>query len=246
MCCFSGRVERVDATQIFARMLAPGRQGLVYALKLAAKADVAMILPLPVPAGADESAVRFVALDGYASFFDDLARAFPVSGLLSLAPQSRSPPRRQLAVVEVGAFVASFVPTLADFGRLDARFRLPAGTLDRVPGYADWGFAVFQLGKGDRKIHPMAFDFPTRHPGALFFPTVHVHDGALHREAQFAHTLYGQGVPQPSSDGWFSSVEPLGSTVDAVRARGLVDPDAPVSQKSLFGKQPNQDVWAAL
>ena len=35
------------------------------------------------------------------------------------------------------------------------------------------------------EIHPMAFEFPTRHPDKLFFPTNHVHDGALHDKAVF-------------------------------------------------------------
>jgi len=247
MCCFSGPVEAVTGTQIFARMAAPGRQVLIYALQLDTRSDVAMILPLPTPARCPDDAVRFVALDGYPDLFADVARAFPVSGgVRGEEEQWLSLP---LEVVEVGAFVASFVPGLGDFGRLDARFRLPAGTLDRVPGYADWGFAVFQLKAGAAglaQVHPMAFEFPTRRADALFFPTVHIHDGTLHAEADFAHTLYGQGVATQRPSHWSSSGLALGRSCDAERARGLIDPGAPVEVRALHGRQPNQDVWAAL
>lgn len=37
------------------------------------------------------------------------------------------------------------------------------------------------------------FEFPTRHPDRLFFPTLHIHDGAVKPFARFAHTLYAQG-----------------------------------------------------
>ena len=50
MCCFSQPVESVSHTRIFARSAAEGQQFLVYEMKLAAKSDLAMILPLPVPA----------------------------------------------------------------------------------------------------------------------------------------------------------------------------------------------------
>jgi hypothetical protein len=39
-----------------------------------AAGELAMILPLPVPPGCGEDAVRFIDLSGHASFFADLAR----------------------------------------------------------------------------------------------------------------------------------------------------------------------------
>jgi len=243
MCCFSGPVDRVDSTRIFARMSAPGRQLLVYQMTLAARDELAMVLPLPVPPGAGEDAVRWVALDDYESFFDDLQAAFPVAAGPSFSygsPQAAAP----LPVVAVGDFVASFVPSLGDFARLDPRFRMPPGTLDQVPHYRSWGFAVFQLRPGARgtaqRVHPMAFEFPTL-AERLFFPTLHVHDGALHPEASFAHTIYAQHI----AERWSTSSVPLRVTVDLVRSKGLVDGDAPVSQASLFGVRPNQDLWVA-
>ena len=216
MCCFSpvtlpatlldrvlGRRPRtgavhVSGTRIFARMTGDGRQALAYQMKLTTPAPVAMVLPLPIHS-VGEGALEFVDLSGYPSLFDDLERAFPAP----ILPQAkgfgplRMQSRQKLAVVKVGEFVASFVPTVKDFDRLDERFRLPDRVWDALPRYRDAGFAVFQLGReggGERKVHPMAFTFRTREPGALFFPTVHVHDGAVHPEASFDHVLYGQGA----------------------------------------------------
>ena len=155
MCCFSQQVE-VSQTQIFARMGARGRQMLAYQMQFESAEPVAMVLPLPTPPNSPETAVRFISLEAYPDLFDDLFRIFhpPTRG----GGGMKGTKGFALAVHVVGDFIASFVPSLADFSRLDARFRMPAGTLDRVPDLADWGFAVFQLHatKGASKPHPMA------------------------------------------------------------------------------------------
>src|SRR5690606_16069404 len=97
-----------------------------------------------------------------------------------------------LAVHEVGDFVASFVPTLADFRRLDPQFVIPQESWDKIPEYSDYGFAVFQLKSLVGNPHPMAFEFTTRWPDRIFFPTVHIHDGEVHDREEFDHTLYLQ------------------------------------------------------
>src|ERR1043166_5091204 len=193
MCMFSGPVAHVSGTKIFARFKATASnrasQYLVYSMSLHSDTAVAMLLPLAVGSHA-EDAVTFIALDGYPKFFEDMEKGFP-----QVYPQpdwsgvwpASGPAPSLLEVHEVGDFIASFVPTLADFDRLDPRFRLPASTWDQLPQYQDWGFAVFQLqatlghsatGKAKaNSIHPMAFLFPTRMPEALYFPTLHIHDG---------------------------------------------------------------------
>jgi hypothetical protein len=260
MCCFSPvtlpfsiwsflwppRPLRVSGTQIFARSLG-AEQALVYSMTLSAQGDVAMILPLPVAPGLGEGALEFVDLEGYASFFDDLGRAFEMdeqaarkaAGTLLLSRSARP----LLVVHEVGAFEASFVPSPGDFDRLDPRFRLPTEVWARLPHYGDYGFAVFRLKKGAKqRIHPMAFRFKTRAPGRLFFPTVHVHDGEVHGEAEFDHTLYVQGAEGPEV-GW---VTRAGDVVDAEKSRGLVDLEAPLARRTLRGQRKNEDIWFDL
>jgi hypothetical protein len=247
MCCFSRAVQAVSGTSIFARALVPLRQALVYEMSLAADGDLAMVLPIPVIPRSAEDAVHFVSLKAYPRFFRDMETAFPDESLARFAPQSRGAypvAAAGLVVHDVGDFDASFVPTAADFSRLDDRFRLPERTLRALEGYDDWGFAVFKLKvgkKGKQQYHPMAFTFPRRDPRRLFFPTVHIHDGEVHSTAQFDHALYMQSKSAPS--GWRTSAQAAGSVIDDARAEGLVEPMALLHRLEIRSMAPNRDIW---
>src|SRR5207244_12945606 len=141
-----------------------------------------------------------------------------------------------------GSSEASFVPPPADFERLDERFRLPPTAWDQLPDYADYGFAVFKLKAGENTIHPMAFEFPRRGAGRLFFPTVHVHDGAVHAEADFDHALYYQALAEPAGAARMDrTAAPAQDFMDAARAQGTIDPAKRCFKMRLFGTLPNQD-----
>ncbi len=247
MCCFSGPVESVTNTRIFARLTGKGTQFVVYQMNWKAQKPVAMILPVPVVQGKPD-AVRFVNLKEYASFFDDLRKGFPVEPATrsgGARPKSDAKAAdRVLVVEEVGDFVASFVPTIADFSRLDPRFVLPASVWEQLPSYRRYGFAVFQLkavAKNGASVHPMAFEFDTRMGGSLFFPTLHIHDGQVHPREEFDHTLYTQGVvigeKTPQNAEKFVAMD---------KALGVVDGKLPVSRKILTGHLQNRDtIYAA-
>ncbi len=197
---------RVSKTNIFARHNRPGQQVLAYSMSIASKSAAAMILPLPVSRPSGEDALRFIDLSAYPEFFDNMASACKpeydeTMDLMSLGEPSERPASALLLVVhEVGDFEASYVPSMADFTRLDPRFRLPDEVWRAMPDYFDYGFAVFQLrltlmqndSEVENDIHPIAFEFPTRDPSRLYFPTVHVHDGAYDDTAGFYHRLYCQ------------------------------------------------------
>ena len=268
MCMFAGppqAVRRVRGTSILARALPGGRQTIVYSMSVRAREPVAMILPLPVPQGCPEDAVRFIDLSAYPTFFQDLYRVFPDYK----EPRQRGKqiqfgteavPRPPLKVHDVGRFEASFVPTRADFDRIDERFRMGDHVWNAMPSYADYGFAVFQLKdlekrKGllgllgltqNKTVHPMAFEFPSRDPGELFFPTVHVHDGRVHERARFDHHLYAQPlpgmVPDPDEDPWVENYYELREYVDAERAAEVLDVDQPVYNLNMKGRFRNADV----
>jgi len=259
MCCFSRPVRFVGGTKIFAR-LEGGRQHLGYAMEIEIDEPLAMVLPLPVVPGSGEDAVRFVSLESCPAFFDDLEAMFPPDH--SRAPAARGltlglSKKATLPVHRVGLYEASFVPTRSDFERLDARFRLPEGIWDRLPGYEEYGFAVFKLsppatflglGVGGRRqrIHPMAFSFPTRHPDTLFFPTVHVHDGTVPAEANFDHSLYCQpdGVLAEVL-GWTPSSSVLGARLFSESTGGLVDGARGGQRATFWASLPNRDVLLA-
>lgn len=243
-----GSVEiEVASTRIFARVEG-ATQWLGYQMQVGAASDVAMILPVPVVAGSGDDALRFLDLSDHETFFDDLAGLFPSndpSPLMALRASVSRSLSAPLVVHSVGSFEASYVPTRADFSRLDRRFHLPEAVWDGLPRYADWGFAVFKLKKGKAKrIHPMAFRFPTRDPGRIFFPTIHVHDGELKATANFDHALYFQ--PPILGSGGILSMYPASEKIGPTGARGLVDLEAHVGHRVLFGERLNEDTWIDL
>ncbi len=248
MCCFSRPVAFVRATKIFARAEDSYRQFLAYSMTVAATEDLAMILPLPVRAGSGDGAVAFLNLQGYPKLFDDLEKGFPKQATWTIGPIGCATPKPSasaLPVVEVGSFEATFVPSLADFDRLDDRFRLPAGTWDKLPDYHHYGFAVFKLKPGAKTVHPMAFSFPRAKIGSLFFPTVHIHDGEVHNRAEFDHLLYCQ---RSEGDGaqlgdWRESPLLAREFVKTGQTKGLVAADRHCYRKPLRGMLENRDWW---
>ncbi len=195
MCCFAKTVLSVSNTNLFARLSRNGTQFLVYQMQFKSEQVNAMILPLPTTLPARDEAVRFVSFEKYDSFFQDLNSGFPVESPPTLSrsfPPTNSKVDAKLEVHEVGQFVASFVPSLSDFDRLDPQFVIPKESWDKIPEYSDYGFAVFQLKELSGKPHPMAFEFPTRFRDRVFFPTVHIHDGQVHPIEEFDHMLYAQ------------------------------------------------------
>jgi len=247
MCCFSRPVVSVSATNIFARAGSGNDQFLVYSMSLQAKSDLAMILPLPVTTGTGEKGVAFINLKGYPNFFEDLISGFqvpdsaPSQGHFRALGAGTAP---KLEVVEVGDFEASFVPTVNDFSRLDARFRLPTETWEKLPAYQSYGFAVFKLKAGRMRVHPMAFSFPRRDANSLFFPTVHIHDGKVHPKASFDHVLYCQPYENyyPNFGGqWDESIRPARGFMKVDHAKGLIEPDEHCYKRELHGQLPNQD-----
>lgn len=247
MCCFSQPVRSVTSTRIFARPFDGARQVLAYQMSYSAAKDLAMILPIPVVEGTGENGVQFINLKGYPSFFEDLERGFPQPvpardpRVSALPPTSAAP----LKVQTVGDFIASFVPTVADFSRLDPQFRLPEATWKKLPAYASFGFAVFKLKADGKSVHPMAFRFPRRDRASLFFPTVHIHDGEVRKEAKFDHVLYCQHAPMTKVNvrGWRESARNASAFMDVKLAEGLIDADHHCYRKELVGNLPNLDTF---
>jgi hypothetical protein len=249
MCCFSRPVDVVANTNIFARSSKDDQQFLVYSMAVSARQDLAMILPIPVPKGSKDDAVRFINLEKYPEFFKDMHAGFPPRNhgkgrTLGLPPATAG---GKLPVVAVGKFEASFVPSVRDFVRLDERFRLPAAVWDELPQYKDYGFAVFKLKElvkdKTKHVHPMAFEFPRADAKQLFFPTVHIHDGKVHGKAHFDHYLFcqqGEDEQLPLLK-WTESTQLARSFMKVAQAKGLVLPDAHCYQLRLSGNLKNAD-----
>ncbi len=254
MCIFTLPAEPSD-TRIFASESA--REGglhqfLIYQMVLQADLDLAMILPLPVPAGTAEADVHFFNMDHWPYFFDHLNHLYPslVKSIFYklIAPFMKGDGGERLRRVDVGDYVASFVPTLTDFERLDPCFRLPPETWKQLPDYADYGFAVFQLKPDVKYGHPMTFEFPRRDTDSLFYPTVHVHDGQVYSAANFDHVLYCQAARPPK--GWKAGFwHPYDHPViygQEPHERPFLDVMRSVYRRRLQGVLANQDIWLKL
>lgn len=250
MCCFTRPVQFVGSTRIFARFLDAVNQCVVYEMRLTAQEELAMILPIPVVQPARDDAVKFTDLSGYSGFFRDLEKAFPAPPVLSLGDDPKNSPfggpETPLEVKRVGSFDASFVPTLADFSRLDAQFRLDDAVWKSLPQYKDFGFAVFKLRKGNQHLHPMAFRFPSVQPGKIFFPTVHIHDGKVHEIEDFDHTLYAQAWETAVIKGphWEESAKNAGQFVRLGKSKDFVWGGGHLYKRDITGQFKNEDIIA--
>jgi hypothetical protein len=263
MCIFTGAVA-VRGTRIFGRVHRglhdATEQFLVYQMAFGATQDTAMVLPLPIAPGHGDAALRFIDLSTYPKFFEALDLLFPQFLSFGIEDKPQSIGRGMIAVQRVGDFEASYVPSVADFARLDKRFRLSSTIWEKLPAYRDYGFAVFKLFQpkrgflerigvkkvepvGQRDVHPMGFAFRTRTPDRVFFPTVHVHDGEVHANADFDHELYCQ-LPTEEAPSWERSLEMLDRwALDA--AKGVLVPGY-VHRRSMHGSHANEDVHAPI
>ena len=249
MCCFSGKIQTVNDTRIFARMGEQGNQFIAYSMALSTAQDVAMLLPIPVAKGRGDGAVKFISLEKYKNFFDDLAKGYPAARGTFNSPTTAAAPSSAQTIIKVesvGAYDASFVPSLADFSRLDPRFVLPTEVWQQLPGYKDFGFAVFKLKAAVAEVHPMAFSFASAKPTSLFFPTVHIHDGMVHDRATFDHTLYCQPTSEHDSIRWEESPQLASQFMKVSSSQGLIRPTQHVYRKQMSGRLKNQDVMLAL
>lgn len=260
MCCFSQPVISVSNTQIFARPTARQTQFLVYQMNYKSQDENAMILPLPVRQPVREDSLRFIDLEDYSDFFDDLAVGFPFdrpSRGIGCAADDVKDAAAGLEVFEVGNYIASFVPGMADFSRLDTRFTLPQSTWDKIPQYRDFGFAVFQLAAGALSPHPMAFEFESV-DDSIFFPTLHIHDGEIHEEEDFDHVLYSQHAGFDSrvyayqnsfvldqSTGLIRSKHVASQFCDIERSKGILEGNLLVHREIIKGTKPNHDIKIA-
>jgi len=257
MCIFSQPIISVNDTQIFARISARGTQWLAYQMSYDSHGENAMILPVPVRRPVRDDSLRFIDFKDYEKLFTDLEQGFPFSPPLFTIPIGCSASVKSatapLTVYEVGNYIASFVPTLLDFVRLDDRFRLPEQTWSRIPRYKDFGFAVFQLAAGSLRPHPMAFEFETASQ-SIYFPTLHIHDREIHDTEEFDHVLYLQHAGFDSrvypyqnshvkdkSTGLMRSKYAAKHFCDITKSNGLIDADLLVHRQFIHGQHPNQD-----
>lgn len=256
MCIFTPAVKQVDNTSIFCRRDGD-QQYIVYSTRYTTHGilPVAMILPIPIVKG---GSVEFIDLSQYPEFMGDVEGGFFGGGQPRSFSITRGKTRSTLPVHKVGSFVASVVPTYADMDRLDLRFRVDEQSLSHFGNIKEnYGFVVFQLSSGTAKTHPMAFSFDTAYnedESTVFYPTSHIHDGEVHNEEGFDHTLYFQTPYQhhplglkyvddsPTHINWTPADVLPGAHMDISRCKNMVDPRSPIWKASVQGLRRNGDL----
>lgn len=258
MCIFSQPVASVDSTRIFARVTSRATQFLVYQMNYESIGRNAMILPLPVRHPVSDASLRFIDLQDYAGFFEDLSKGFPYRrSSFDVSCAARPDGLSTLPVYEVGNFIASFVPSQSEFSRLDGQFVLPTSTWSKLPQYADYGFAVFQLADGTHTPHQMAFEFDCR-DSSIYFPTLHIHDGDVPEYETFDHHLYLQHAGFDSRAYEYQNYDVIDAATrlirssdvaatfcDVARAKQVVEGRLLVHYLPIDGPRPNQDTVVA-
>jgi len=248
MCIFSGPVEDVGGTSIFCADLG-SEHATVYEMSATITTDLAMILPVPIRPGGGEKDLRFVNLEDYPDFFMDMDKLFPApvtrggdsfkGGMLGSA-------RSMLEVQQIGQYEATFVPSVSDLNRLDPRFKLPELLFEKLPDYSRFGFAVFKLkptaSRQKSNFHPMAYTYPPDDRDILFYPTIHVHDGAVKAAARYDHKLYFQRGGRFGPCGWPESAYRPAAHVKIHQTAGLVREDQAMHRLKINGFEKNRDV----
>ena len=255
MCCFAQPIDSVSRTRIFGRLTKQKSQFVAYQMRYASELTNAMILPVPIQTRTKRSPIRFIDLSAYPEFFRHLERGFPKPKSLSESRAVESAHgHASLRVHKVGQFEASFVPTINHFQKLDPRFSISKDIWNKIPDYSDYGFVVFQLHELRGEPHPMAFEFSTRLTDTIFLPTLHIHDGEVHRREEFDHTMYVQNseLDLAAGDyqghklwdlksGWARSHASAAKFTDTKRANDLIAGDLKVHRKIMKGTFTNDD-----
>jgi hypothetical protein len=190
MCIFTTNT-RVENTKIFARRQGQ-KQWLVYEMKYDSyRLSTAMILPVP----GESETIEFLNLENYKDFFDQLQKPAEARGFSK---------GLSLDVVNVGNFIATIIPSMDDWNRVDPQFTLDSKVWesDILKEYTKgYSFVVFQLSERSNKPHPMAFTFNSN-LDELYIPTVHVHDGEVKDLERYDHEIYTQGTINPPHREW--------------------------------------------
>lgn len=234
MSSFSGEVTQVSNTRIFARATSENVQYLVYQMDYASDQDLALVLPLPTPAGSAVDSVRFYDLSSYPGFFDDLSGGF---ALARNAPAGGG----HKAATPTGNFEISFAPTVGELSKMESQFRIPDEIWAQLPEYNDYGFVVCKLRAGAATTDPLAFSFPMRNPRLLYFPTLHIRGGTAEADAYFDHDLFSQGQA-----GWMRSYDVAASFMDMGRVGEILDGGQRVERFTVLGTHPNSDIVITL
>ena len=209
MCIISLTVEQVNATKIFSCFTEDEtRQFVIYSNQVTTNHENnMMILPVPNP-----NSVDLINLSQYPDFFEDCQKNFhrynppQLYATRSLAASLDHYERPPLPVFNVGSYIASIVPSVLDFDRLNPRhFPVPVDLHNVLRHQYDneFGFICCRLKRGNHSYHPFAYSHSKHSGGLMFLPTFHYHphgsSSVRHFDADWDHVIYTVGTDLDST-----------------------------------------------
>lgn len=198
---------RVAKTKILA-MLSKDRQRQLIVYSNEVQTNIknnVMILPVPNKDGNSDKSIKFVDLSSYPNIFDDCRSSFASPMFLSTNSVSFSL-SRSIAIVDVGSYQASIVPSIDEFVFLNSLFKIPENVIEILKKYyaKNFSFIVCKLREGEVKYHPFAYYHELLRHNTLFIPTRHHHPhsiGGTHVEeaiSDWDHAFYAANVTNDS------------------------------------------------
>lgn len=244
MCIISASVNSVSNTKIF---VAPydddHRQIIVYSNEVDTHVrNNTMILPVPNP-----QSVELLDFSHYPQFFSDCAASFRDMGSRSFAlanSLSRSAPSDPLPVFNVGSYIATIVPSVSEFRRLDTNhFTINDEVSAMLSRQYDptFGFIVCKLRIGSHRYHPFAYTHYIHDSHHVFVPTYHYHPHGGGHRADWDHRIYGFGVNLQGSDRYIFHMNRL----DYNRLPRFLQwtSEYRMMIETIQGDAPNRDLW---
>eukprot|EP01128_Nolandella_sp_AFSM9_P006387 TRINITY_DN3269_c0_g1_i1.p1 TRINITY_DN3269_c0_g1~~TRINITY_DN3269_c0_g1_i1.p1 ORF type:complete len:288 (-),score=23.86 TRINITY_DN3269_c0_g1_i1:160-1023(-) len=218
MCIFNVKVGVVRSTRILVSLTSGGRQATVYenavsvvgttrrqsqaakkaALEKKVKEDRnnanAMILPCPLSPGHDVIPLDF-SKDSFS--FAQLEKAFPQPRRTKARARKGRRDRsggEKLKVVQVGAYSVSIAKSLLDLTLIDSDvFKVNEAILPALKERysSGFGFVICAFNAANKiEPHPIGYIHDAPDVNSLFVPTLHIHDGEVHKKESFDHNIY--------------------------------------------------------
>lgn len=237
MCIFTGPVDTVTNTKIFATMLggeSAGTQFTCYnnVVELKNANPVAMVIGLPNPTGEPDK-INMFDMSPYPEFFDKLQSLFhaPVvyRGMKGPGLSMKNSPPKVLPVLKCGPYSYSVAPTFADLKRIDwTRFEMSPDVEKLLESqYANNGFGFLVCLCSETGSYPtIGVTHPALANGELFLPTMHEHAGGADGStvADWDHTIYAINSAQVISESALATT--LGQDVFAAKKFPARDPSS--------------------
>lgn len=256
MCIISLPVDRVNATKIFSCFTEnQSRQFVVYSNQVTTPlTNNMMILPVPNP-----NSVEFINFSHYPQFFEDCQKNFvryrppEYYATRSFSASLDMTERTVLPIFQVGSYIASIVPSVRDFDRLNPRqFPVPPDLHAVLAKQydADFGFICCRLKQGTHSYHPFAYAHDIHQGGLMFLPTFHYHShtysGLKDISADWDHVIYTVGTDFDSTRQDNYKFKPS----DAFQIQKLPESirwirKCKMNRYSKYGSGKNKDIWIA-